>query len=201
MSSLATYLWTCIGFKSTSKRATPRVISIITEKSSSPSIHDRASYSAPALGSPQLAFESPLFKSHPSRFVSLSELISGLTPPGEVQLEDLESIEAEGEIAARDSDLNDLTKQLLKSLAYTYRPTSPVEAVPSQLSVFVSSLLAPKSTKPARPLLFLDAQEKEFCKKHEMTEEDYIEWFCSYGNVPEARGPKSFDDRFSKHYL
>ncbi|GAA5845994.1 hypothetical protein JCM3766R1_001331 [Sporobolomyces carnicolor] len=126
--SFTSSLLSFIGFTLSPRRATPQVISSIVQNVSPASIHDRSTYTAPALRPASRAFESRLFKSHPDRFVSLSELIPGLAPPSEVQLGDLESVEARGEILAVEPEKKDeLTTLLLKSLAYVCNPTPKVK--------------------------------------------------------------------------
>ncbi|GAA5963740.1 hypothetical protein JCM3765_006834 [Sporobolomyces pararoseus] len=180
MASITSFLLRCVGLNSTSKRSTPRLISTVVDNLSQSSIHDRSSYSAPSLKPPQLAFESPLFKNHPSRFVSLSELIPGLAPPSEVQLSDLESIEAEGEILNVESKReNELERRLCDSLAYSFQPTPSLDTPPpSQISIFLSSLF--ESKPPLKPFylpFILNEKDIEFCEKYDLNEEEYFEWY------------------------
>ncbi|GAA5908702.1 uncharacterized protein JCM6883_004145 [Sporobolomyces salmoneus] len=180
MSSFTSSLLSFIGLKSTSKRATPRVISSIVDTLSQPSIHDRSVYSAPSLRSPQLAFESPLFKAHPARFVSLSELIPGLAPPSEVQLSDLESVEAEGEIVAFETkEKDELKSRLEQSLANTPPPTPTTPELepssPSPISIFVSAFFESKPKQRAQPSLYLNEHEWAFCEKHNLSAEEFLE--------------------------
>ncbi|GAA5901921.1 uncharacterized protein JCM6883_000440 [Sporobolomyces salmoneus] len=181
MSSFAASLLSFIGLKSTSKRATPRVISSIVDNLSQPSIHDRSIYYAPSLRSPHLAFESPLFKAHPARFVSLSELIPGLAPPSEVQLSDLESVEAEGEIVAFETKEEDELKSRLEhSLAFTPLPPTPTTpelepSSPSPISIFVSAFFDSKPKRRASPSLYLNEHEWSFCEKHNLSAEEFLE--------------------------
>ncbi|GAA5871018.1 hypothetical protein JCM16303_001666 [Sporobolomyces ruberrimus] len=186
MSSFAASFWTFIGFTSSSKRALPTLISEVTARPSSASVHNRTGYSAPSLRSPQLAFESPLFTSHPSRFVSLSELIPGLSPPGEIELEVLESIEAEGEILAVETNEEDLAKRLCRSLAYSYLPTEPVEAPRSQLSLFLSSFTKPKG--PTEPELTPDLEA--WAEKLGMDHKEFIDWYTGGRGFVRCAGPR-----------
>ncbi|GAA5984831.1 hypothetical protein JCM5350_004252 [Sporobolomyces pararoseus] len=205
-STVTSFLLRCVGFNSTSKRATPRLISTVVDNLSQPSIHDRSIYSAPSLKSPQLAFESPLFRNHPSRFVSLSELIPGLAPPSEVQLSDLESIEAEGEILNVESKReNELERRLCDSLAFSFQPTPSLDTPPpSQLSVFLSSLF--ESKPPLNPFylpFILNEKELGFCEKHDLTEEEYVEWIytskCSKLDAKLKSEPIIFNDGTSPY--
>ncbi|GAA5984759.1 hypothetical protein JCM5350_004228 [Sporobolomyces pararoseus] len=179
MAPITSFLLRCIGFNSTSKRATPQLISAVVDNLSQPSIHDRSIYTSPSLKTPRLAFETHLFKNHPSRFVSLSELIPGLAPPSEVQMSDLEWIEAEGEIFNVESKrVNELERRLCDSLAYSFQPTPSLDTPPpSQLSIFLSSLFESKPhLNPVYLPFILNEKELEFCEKYGLTEEEYFEW-------------------------
>ncbi|GAA5902005.1 uncharacterized protein JCM6883_000464 [Sporobolomyces salmoneus] len=179
MSSFTSSFLSFIGLRSTSKRATPQVISSIVDTISEPSIHDRSIYSAPSLRSPHLAFESPLFKAHPARFVSLSELIPGLAPPSEVQLSDLESVEAEGEIVGFETkEKDELKSRLEQCLTYTPPPAPTPElepCSPSPISIFVSSFFESKPKQRAQPSLYLNEHEWAFCREHKLSAEEFLE--------------------------
>ncbi|GAA5982624.1 hypothetical protein JCM5350_002124 [Sporobolomyces pararoseus] len=206
MASITSFLLRCIGFNSTSKRTTPRLISTVVDNLSQPSIHDRSSYSAPSLKCPHLAFESHLFKNHPSRFVSLSELIPGLAPPSEVQMSDLEWIEAEGEIFNVESKReNELERRLCDSLAYSFQPTPSLDTPPpSQVSIFLSSLFESKPPLKRFYLPFiLNEKELGFCEKYDLTEEEYVEWIytskCSKLDAKLKSEPIIFNDGTSPY--
>ncbi|GAA5924933.1 uncharacterized protein JCM15063_005771 [Sporobolomyces koalae] len=112
MASFTKFVLSCLGIQT--KRATPALITNIVARPSPASIHDRRSFTAPALKSAKAAAESRLFKEHPKSYVSFSELIPGLAPVGEVQLQDLEWIQAEGTISNVGSYRTELVDRLTK---------------------------------------------------------------------------------------
>ncbi|GAA5831279.1 hypothetical protein JCM5353_008639 [Sporobolomyces roseus] len=149
MSSFTTSLWNFITFKSTSKRATPSLISNVVDSLPSASLHDRSTYFAPPVRSPQVAFKSKLFLDHPTRYVSFGELIPGLTPPSEIQVQELESIKAEGTIIPINLSENELERRLLQSLACKHAVT-PLLSDPTLPSHLASPIEWPMHPFPGR---------------------------------------------------
>ncbi|GAA5925024.1 uncharacterized protein JCM15063_005794 [Sporobolomyces koalae] len=120
MASFTKFVLSCIGFKT--KRADPTLIAKIVERPSPASVHDRRTFTAPKLKSAKAATESRLFKEHPKSYVSFSELIPGLAPVGEVQLQDLEWIQAEGTISNVGSYRTELVDRLTR-IHWDNKPT------------------------------------------------------------------------------
>ncbi|GAA5834816.1 hypothetical protein JCM5353_000677 [Sporobolomyces roseus] len=176
MPSFTTALWNFVTLKSTSKRATPTLISNVFDTLRSTSIHDRSTYLAPSLRSPQLAFESKLFLDHPTRYVSFGELIPGLAPPSEIQVQELESIEAEGTIVSITLAENELERRLLQSLALTSAPT-PLLSDPTLPSHFTPQTKKvpsiPERTRNRCPPIISDLEKS---KRIASSKEEEIYW-------------------------